>query len=40
MNIFYDDEKWFRFFYFEIEQAPSELLLLSAKKWPRMAELA
>jgi hypothetical protein len=27
-----DDEKWSKFFYFEIERAPSELLLASAKK--------
>ena len=27
-------------FHFEIERAPSELLLLNAKNWPRKAELA
>jgi hypothetical protein len=27
-----EGEKWSRFFYFEIERAPSELLLPSAKK--------
>ena len=27
-----DGEKWSRIFYFEIQQAPSELLLPSAKK--------
>ena len=38
-----DDVKWSRIFYFEIQHAPSELLLLlpSAKKnLPRQAELA
>jgi hypothetical protein len=28
-----DGEKWSRIFYFEIHQAPSELLLPSAKKF-------
>ena len=31
---------WSRIFYFEIQQAPSELLLSSAKNLPREAELA
>ena len=36
-----DGEKWSRIFYFEIQQAPSELLLPSAKRSaPESAELA
>ena len=36
----FDDEMWSRIFHFEIELAPPELLLPSAKNWPRKAELA